>query len=264
MKIKFLCLNLWEGGFLMEDILEFIKKENPDILALQEVYNGHDVKWSPEFRSIDILQAKLDYKYHHFAPAFLEKRDIGLLEQGNAVFSRFPIKSSKVTFYDRPYAKNFVKVFEAFPDVPRNLQHVVLDLGGRELNIFNTQGIWGGRDGGDNERRFNMSDIIVSQIKDKTNVILAGDFNLQNTTQAIGNIEKYLINIFKGKVNTTFNMKRKINPNVKRQTKYFNPAGYSEAIVDMIFTSPNIKVFDYSCPQVDISDHFPLLVNLEI
>ena len=266
MKLKFLCLNLWQGGNLMDDIIEFIKKEDPDIIAFQEVYDGHDKGWDRQYRSMDVLKKELDYSYYHFAPAFLDNRDIGKMEQGNAVFSKFPIKGNNIIFYDSPYREDYEESFENFPTTPRNLQQVVLNVDNKEFNIFNTQGIWG-KDGKDSERRFNMSNIIISQIKDKNNVILAGDFNLQDTTEAMSNIEKYLRNVFKGEAETSFNIKRKINAGVKSFASFARPelaSGYAKAVVDMVFISKNLKIVDHKYCQVDISDHLPLLVTLEI
>jgi hypothetical protein len=88
-QIKFLCLNLWQGGNLMENIISFVKKENPDILALQEVYNGKDLTCERKFRSLDVLSDELGYQYSIFAPAFLERTRFGKIEQGNAFFFTF-------------------------------------------------------------------------------------------------------------------------------------------------------------------------------
>lgn len=266
MKIKFLCLNLWQGGNLIDGILEYIKKEDPDILVCQEVYNGHDKSWDKKYRSVDVFKEELGYKYYNFAPAYLEKRDIGKLEQGNAVFSKFEIKSSNIIFYDSPYREDYEEKFDNFEYAPRNLQHVVLDIEGQDFNIFNTQGIWG-EDGQDNERRFKMSETIISQVKDRKNVILAGDFNLQESTQAVLNIEKHLINLLKGQAQTSFNIKRKLKAGVKSFAKFERPevaSGYAQAVVDMILVSQDIKVISSHYVDVDISDHLPLLAIFEI
>lgn len=265
MKIKFLCINLWMGGNLMDEIIAFIKKEDPDIIAMQEVYDGHDKSWARQYRSMDVFKQELDYKYNHFAPTFLNHRDIGKIEQGNAVFSKFSIKSTDITFYDQPYNKNYEEKKENFPFTPRNLQRVVVDIDGKELNVFNTQGIWG-TDGDDNERRLKMSKTIIEQIKGKDNIILTGDFNVQENTQTINNIEKYLTNIFKGEFKTTFNMPRKINPGVAHSYKASpkDAAGFAEAVIDFIFVSPDMKVVEHSSPEVDVSDHKPLLAVLDI
>jgi endonuclease/exonuclease/phosphatase family metal-dependent hydrolase len=42
-----------------------------------------------------------------------------------------------------------------------------------------------------------------------------------------------------------------------------NP-GYATAAVDMLFVSPGIKIIDRQCPDVDISDHLPVVATLEV
>jgi endonuclease/exonuclease/phosphatase family metal-dependent hydrolase len=72
------------------------------------------------------------------------------------------------------------------------------------------------------------------------------------TNQAIKNIEKHLDSIFQGELKTTFNMKHKDNP------------GYATAAVDMMFVSSDMSVDYKSCPDVDVSDHLPLVAVLDI
>lgn len=252
MPTKFLCLNLWQGGNLFDETLAFIRTENPDIIALQEVYDGHDPAWERKFRSMDVLQAELDYPHHHFAPAFLERTDFGKVEQGNAVLSRFPIVETEVTFYDVPFGEREDKP-GYYEQTPRNLQRVRLDVQGKELHVLNTQGIWG-HDGRDNDRRMEMGRVIAEQIGRcaAKPLLLAGDFNLNPETKTISLIEASLANIFKGRLVSTFNMQHKTNP------------VFATAVVDMIFVSPSLQVIEKSCPAVDVSDHLPLLASLEI
>jgi endonuclease/exonuclease/phosphatase family metal-dependent hydrolase len=119
------------------------------------------------------------------------------------------------------------------------------------LNIFNIHGIWG-LDSKDNERRLKMSKIIVDEIKNKENVILAGDFNVNPNTKTIENIELYLKNVFKDELKTTFNMKQKVGK------------GYVTSVVDMIFVSKYINAIRHYCPDLDISDHLPMVCILEL
>lgn len=253
MKFKFITLNLWLGGILFDAILDFLKKENPDILACQEVFNGKDANLDGQFCFFGVLKKELNFPYAYFAPAFLENKKEGTIENGNAIFSRFPILNTKTTFYDIPYIKNYIRPADPaeFSFTPRNLQEAVLEMDKIKLNIFNTQGIWG-FDGKDNERRLKMANTIVNEIKDKENVILAGDFNVNRDTKTITKIEEHLRNVFANELTTTFNMKRKENP------------GYASAVVDMIFVSNNIKLLEHYCPKIDISDHLPLVSVLDV
>jgi len=252
MNIKFICLNLWQGGNLFDGILDFLKAEDADIVALQEVYNGVTPNLERKYRSLQVIQDKLNYPFTDFAPAFLDNRKEGKIEQGNAVLSKFPIIENNIEFFNEPYRKDYTEEEKNFPSCPRNLEYVVLDTPEGNLNIFNLQGVWDLDGDNYSERRQKMSDVIIKNIRGKENVILAGDTNARPTNEAIRRIGKYLSNIFAGELKTTFNMKRK------------DDQGYAQAVVDMIFVSPKIKVISKSCPNIDISDHLPLIANLQI
>ena len=181
----------------------------------------------------------------------MDENTQGKVDRGNLILSRFPIVNKNDVFYDVPYGIYFDDGKQDFSIFPRTIQHAEIQAGNQAVNVFNTQGIWG-LDGDDNTRRLRMSKIIRDQIKDKENVILAGDFNVRPDTKTIHNIEKVLKNVFKDELVTTFNMKRKTNP------------GYATAVVDMIFISHNTAVVSHSCPPVDISDHLPLVCEFNI
>lgn len=252
MKIKFVTLNIWDGGRLFDNVVDFIKKEQPDIILMQEVYDGKNSKLEKRFRTVELFKKELRFPYSTFSSAFIDTQPIGDIEQGNAVFAKFPILNKKVVFLDKPYGKYDSQNPENFGLLPSMLQHAIILLDSVELNVFNIHGIWG-IDGRDNDKRLNMSKIIANEIRDKSNVILAGDFNVEPNTRTIQSIEKYLKNVFKDQLSTTFNIKRK---------KVVG--GYVTSVVDMILVSKNVKVLEHHCPKVDVSDHLPLVCTLKI
>lgn len=251
MKIKLVNLNIWLGGQIFEPMIDFLKTEKADILTLQEVHNEKSKKLPKNFRSLEIIKNKLNYPYVSFAPSTLWNNGKIKSDIGNAILSRFPIKSDSYIFYNTPYGEYTEGVVDEYPNISRTLQHVEIDIGKTILNVFNTQGIWG-FDGLDNQRRLKMGSMIAEMVKNKKNVVLAGDFNMEANTKSMGKIGKYLKNVFKNELATSFNMKRKTSP------------GYASAVVDMIFISPNIKVIEHSCPKVDVSDHLPLVCTLDV
>lgn len=235
----------------MEEILAFLKRENADVVLMQEVYDGHDEAWERKFRSMDVLREELRYPYGHFAPAFLERTDFGKVEQGNAILSKFPILESETTSYDQPYSEREDKP-EYYESTPRNLQRSAVDLGGRVLQVFNTQGVWG-KDGNDTDRRLAMAKTFVEAVTPYDDAILAGDFNMQEKTKAIEMIEARLVNVFKEDARvTSFNMRHKSNP------------GYATAVVDMLFASPSVSVLEHRQCEDNVSDHLALTATLEI
>ncbi len=40
--------------------------------------------------------------------------------------------------------------------------------------------------------------------------------------------------------------------------------GYATSAVDVVYVSPEIKIISRDCPNVDISDHLPLVATLDI
>lgn len=86
MVLKIVCLNLWQGGNLFPGIINFLRQENADILGLQEVYNGTAPELADKYRSLEIIKSNLGYEYSDFAPAFLDNKPEGKIEQGNGCF----------------------------------------------------------------------------------------------------------------------------------------------------------------------------------
>lgn len=251
MKIKFLQLNLLEGGIYWENITALIKRENPDILCLQEVFNG-DAKQPPHFQSIRRLTSLLPHYSHYYSPELYEIWPQGQTDQGNAIFSRFPIEQEKTVFLHGVYKRLIRPPQENdFSHYPKNMQRVVIPINGKQLHVFNLHGIWG-KEGDDSPERSRMGNIIVKEIKEKEYAVLMGDFNLKPSTQVVADIEKHMVNVFKNDFTTSFNMKHKTNP------------GYATAVVDMFFASPEVEVISKSSPEDDVSDHCPFIVTIGV
>ncbi|GIK84093.1 MAG: hypothetical protein BroJett025_07150 [Patescibacteria group bacterium] len=254
MKLKIVCLNVWIGGILFDEIVAFLREQNADIVLLQEVYNGDASFTKKQYRTLSELQTLLGYQYAHFAPAFLEDAEGKEVVQGNAILSKLPLTEVSVTFYDVGFGKRDANDNTTFHITPRNLQHIVADLNGIKLHVLNTQGIWG-TNGDDNERRLHMSDHILKESGNSAPLIFAGDLNVNEKTETVKRIEKKLTNVFKNQLVTSFNLKRK---------DLVQDPGYATSVVDMLFVSPDIKVLSASVPQVDVSDHLPLVCEIEL
>ena len=253
MRLKIICLNIWIGGILFDEAVSFLKSQQPDIVLLQEAYNGEDSSLATQHRTYTALKEQLQFPYSHFASAFLEELNGQYIQQGNAILSKYPLEELAVVFYDEPFGVRDNRR-AAFHQTPRNLQHVVVDVQDTKLHLLNTQGIWG-KDGEDSPRRLAMSETILAEVGENAPLVLAGDFNLQPHTRTIKNIEAKLQNVFKNEAETSFNLQRK-------DLQQF--PGYTTAVVDMFFVSPDVKIISKSMPQVDISDHLPLVVEVAI
>ena len=252
MTFKIISLNLWWGGKLLPGILDFLRAEDADVLALQEVYDGREPGLDDRYRSVQVLRAALPYQYLAYAQAFIHDSSVGKLPNGNAVFSKFPIIARSARFLTKPSREVYQDVAEQWPIFPRVLQQVQLDTPAGELNVFNMHGVWDIDGDNPSPARLKMSEIIINGTKDKPSVVLTGDTNAKPTNPAMRAIEAHLNSVFDDRLKSTFNMRRKTNP------------GYATAAVDLMYVSPNIRVISAECPTVDISDHLPLVVSLDI
>lgn len=257
MKIKILSLNIWKGGKLWDELIAFLKKENADIVLLQEVHDGHKAHYTKQDRCLENLRAELGYTFDAFAPQFLEWKHLpDILPVGQAILSRFPIASSRGVFFDTPLNLGGTPIDTAagsdFSWVPCNLQIAQIQIQeGLVWQVANLHGIWG-FDGQDSPRRLEMARTILRELDPAMPTVLAGDSNAHDDTETcrlIGARYKYL---FPDERSTSFNMRRKTEPS------------YAITVVDWMFTSPELNVVGHSCPDVDVSDHLPVIAEIEV
>ncbi len=252
MDIKIVSLNIWHAE-LLDDVIAFLREQDADIIMLQEVANTPGA--ARLFRAFEVIQQELGYKYGDFAPAARLVRSVGVSIEGNAVFSKFPLRSYPPIFFNEPYGDNHEDSEENAPVFPRNLQHVEATTPAGVLHVFNLQGVWDLDGDNDSPKRRNMSRIILEQTKGLQRVVVAGDTNAKPTNPAMLAIEEQLVSVFKNDLPTSFNVRRK-------DLKKF--PGYATATVDLMYVSPDITVVAHDCPQVDVSDHLPLTATLRI
>jgi endonuclease/exonuclease/phosphatase family metal-dependent hydrolase len=258
MRLKFVSLNTWFGGKLWDPMVAFLQAENPDILALQDVQYTHDPFASEKrFKTLDVLSPKLSLPHRMFAPTF-SYRDSGKedtkLDFGNGILSRMTLIRTDNWFYPGTHYDSFGHVGEfETTQCPRGLQYALIQINEKKLHIFNTQGLWG-KDGNDTPERLAASAFILEKIGDNKPAILCGDFNTDQTSQSMKHIAAKMHDVFaEDKRTTSFNVERKPKD-----------SGYKNAVVDFIFTTPDIKILSHSTAQVDVSDHLPLLMEFEI
>jgi len=107
------------------------------------------------------------------------------------------------------------------------------------------------------ERKLQETDALVETIKNnKKNFILAGDFNAQPDSEVIKRIEKYVENLGPGYEQNTWT------------TKPFSYNGFEanelDYRLDYVFGSQDISVISAQTLATDVSDHLPVMVEIEV
>ncbi|MCA9335239.1 endonuclease/exonuclease/phosphatase family protein [Candidatus Saccharibacteria bacterium] len=254
MELKIISLNLLHGGEMFDEIVSFLKEQVADIVLVQEAYCSEDLSIYRQYRTMQVMPDMTGYEYTHFAPAYRDfDRTAGKAQRGSGVFSKYPLLPKDTVFFDGEYSEEYRDKPDYFGSCPRNLEHVVAHTPAGDIDLFNIHGVWDMDGARYSDKRKRMAQTIIEQVDGLEKVILAGDTNATPYNQAIVDIDQHLWSVFdKDELATTFNMRRKDNP------------GYATAVVDMMFISSNISVIEKSCPDVDISDHLPLVVTLSV
>ncbi len=123
------------------------------------------------------------------------------------------------------------------------------------LNICNTHGNARPGDKQDNPNRLRQSQNIIDFFENLSgSKIIGGDFNLDYNTKSVQMFEDngYINLIKKFNIPTTRN---KIS-----WAKYKNKQLYA----DYVFVSPDVKVTNFSVPNLLISDHLPMILEIKI
>jgi len=235
----------------MDSLLDFLKEEKPDIVTTQETFNEHDPSLPRFLRTVDLIKETCGLGYDFFDPTFKNLVRGYKSDRGNAIISRFPIEQTSSVLLGGVPGEYAEGDFSTYPIWPKKLQRAQIKLNGQELNVYNLQGIWG-TDGKDTEERLTVSQKIIDEVKDKPRTILAGDFNVDQKAKSMTDIEKYLTNVFKDELISSFNMRRKTSP------------GYASAVVDFVFITPDMKVLSHNASDLDVSDHKPLICGFEV
>lgn len=255
--MKLISLNVW-GGKRYKDLEEFIAKNlDTDIFCFQEVFkidseptesHGFRLNLFEEISKIlpDFQSFFAPCVDNYIAGAFLPKFEDFNLSWGLAIFinKKLKVNSSGDFFVFRKKDQFDPKDLNT---LPRNLQYITFAIKGKKFIVANLHGIW--RKGGKNDSSSRISQSNqINEFLDKYGgaKILSGDFNLNPDTESIKILEKNMKNLIKDYNITT------------TRSKFF--PGW-EKFADYTFVSKDIEVLDFQVPQIEISDHLPMILK---
>lgn len=263
-RLKLVNLNVGIRLSNVDGVVAFLKDQNADFVAIQEMVRHLEDSVKPQFRAQAGIEAGLEKLYPHtfFAPVWLSdafrntrKVDLdfgGHIEQGNNLLSKFPIlKGTNEFFY-----KNFEYIHDwsnwEEEDHGRPVQIVEFEVDGVPLQILNLHGVWTPDKRGD-ERTVRECEYILAAAKRKhMATILTGDFNLLPDTPSIRLLDKEYRNLVKEyDVKTT-------------RPAFGDGLETGDTIIDYVFVNDLVDVHAFEVVESDVSDHLPMVLEFSI
>jgi len=253
--VKVVQINIYKGRYL-ESLADFLIREKPDLVTLQEVSSGKVNLFSDtSINLFEYLKEKIGL-FGFFSQDQKLKEDANS-KFGNAVFSRWPIKSTKVLILKkfRPLTLEEFGNSKYWPYVTRTLIDAVISLNSKTVHLMSWHGAWIAPPQ-DTPENLRQAKLIVNYLqglnKNQQPFLLGGDLNVTPNTKVINMINSVANNLM---INSPFEYTThpKIHKIVPRKF-----------LVDYIFSSKHFKILSLDVPEVTISDHLPVVAELEL
>src|SRR5689334_18760914 len=108
MKIKVITLNVWHGGRLWDEMINFLKQEDADVLILQEVHSELDGSTIPQQRTLQEFRRIFDYPVEDFSPQYNWDYQGIKVAHGSAIVSKLPLlKRHEPVYIEFPFNPDF-------------------------------------------------------------------------------------------------------------------------------------------------------------
>lgn len=261
--MKLISLNAW-GGKKYKPLINFIKQnsQTTDIFCFQEVYNT-----TSNIKLYQDIRANLLYELTTILKDFQSFYSIEIsgfdsnpdpvdfdLTAGKALFVKNNIKvedKGDILLYGNRLEKSPKKDFS---NLPVTLQYTNLVTQDKSLLICNVHGTSFPGSKLDTALRLEHSKKLVNFLKSQGKVkIVAGDFNLLPQTQSIKILENEMRNLIQ-----EFNI-----PQTRSNlSPYYKKLDFQK-FADYIFVSKDINVKSFQVPNIEISDHLPMILEFE-
>lgn len=249
MKLKVLQWNIWRK----EDprkIVNEVSRINPDIFCVQELYQNTNTGTDTASEIFNLLHRKYNFFYKE-AATWDNRPDV--TSQGNAIFTKFPIRKSNFTFI-RAFTHNPKKATKegrVYIEVEIKIGSGIVTVGTVHLpysyKLRNTK------------VRKDEADRLCSVLKNKTkNFVFCGDLNSTPRSYTVLDILK---NTDLAHAGPDFDFKT-------WPTKPFNYHGFKvdnlTYRVDYVFVSKDVATVNSEIVKTEFSDHLPILTEIEV
>lgn len=241
---------------IKDEILDVIRREQPDILCLQEYYSKRKGKNNMQKAITDLLQSKHYYIYEDFSNPWEL--------QGMVFFSKLPIadtasiifpntiRGNEAMYADFVFNKKKFRIYnihlQSIRFQPEDYEYI------RNVKQINTDVASSKRIGGRLKKAFIARSIQVNILRAHTDTcslpyIILGDFNDTPVSYAVNTLSKGMQNTFRKKgsgFGITYN------------------GDFPNFQIDYILASPQFEVKSYLTIRRKLSDHYPVVSDLEL
>lgn len=243
--------------FTKDQILDIIRKEQPDVICFQEFFSRQKGDYNFRKLIMDILQTE----HYYFKPSI----DNGYEAIGMAIFSKYPIKNrgsiqfaknmkwNEAVFADIAVGKQNFRVYNVHfqsisfqPEDYKYLKEVTRNI---DTDVESSRKI-GSRLKSAFIKRAGQVKVLKTHADGCTTpYIIAGDFNDTPISYTVKTISGDLSNSFREKgsgFGVTYN------------------GAFPNFQIDYILTSPQFSIKNYLIVDKKLSDHYPVRADLEL
>src|SRR3990167_582320 len=264
--MKLVSLNVAVFQANNKHLAKFLSAQNADFICLQEISRGLEDSVDKNYITIDpINKATPSLKYFFYGPSSVFSdfkvsnyhgapfgfKFGGLIEFGNYTKSRYKILKGQNIFIENHFTYN--NDHSGWPEEDYRAvlvtDHIVK---GKKLRILNYHGIWS-RDKLGSKRTLRANKLIYNlALQAEEGVIICGDFNLLPHTPSMKLFEKNFVSLI-----DKFGIKR-----TRPKSNELNHL--KRNVVDYIWVSRGVKIKKFEAPDVEISDHLPLILDFDL
>ncbi|MBI4176216.1 MAG: endonuclease/exonuclease/phosphatase family protein [Candidatus Aenigmarchaeota archaeon] len=244
---------------MLDNLLEFLREQKPDILAMQEVSSGRENFC--EDKTLDLFdEIKKSTGLHGFSVPSRGVRypDGEVCVDSTAFLTRYPVVSDVKTIWLRDYREYDSRRFrpeEEKERLPRNAIHAQVRIDGRNVNLFTGHFAWS-TSPTDSHEKMRQIRILVDYIRKLGGepFILTGDFNMPPNTHVMEEVSAIGRNWV-----VEAGIKATLHPKIHHIAKV-KPL----FVVDYIFTSGHFRPVKIAAPVMPVSDHLPVIGEFEL
>lgn len=243
-RFKLITLNVQED-FHTDKVLTFLKKENADIICLQEFRAANEQRFQKELQM-----------YSTFQPVIYTRGSDYLIAKpswGNIIFSKTPIKAASYFQYSEPTQptdseKDAAMLYDDGLQMVRKLVLAEIPIQNTSIEIITTHFTWT-HDGETSALQRTHLNTMLTFLQNKKDYILCGDFNAPRGKE----IHTKLASLYKSSV------PKEITSTLDPKLHHAAPL---EFVVDEVFHTPRFQLKDVKVVE-GVSDHKAIVTVFE-